>query len=269
MQRSFYSKKGGVKKILPILVPSLLVLAAGCQSVNYNRDLLMGILWQQQSGEYPALCYQAFNAGKEYLRSLPAGGQRAVVLDIDETVLDNSKYAAWMVRSGEPWSAEAWEAWCLAAAAPAVPGSLDFANFLSLRGITVYYVSNRPASVTDSTVDNLKALGFPYADRDHVLLQETTSDKAPRLETIRSLGYEIVLLAGDSLEDLDSGTRRWSDAERRAWTDTQIEQFGFYWLVLPNAVYGTFESAIRDGYYGLSPQGKAQARLDAIEAWEP
>jgi 5'-nucleotidase (lipoprotein e(P4) family) len=269
MQRFCFSWRSGGKALTVLLaVPAFLVFA-GCQSVNYNRDLLMGILWQQQSGEYSALCWQAFNAGKAYIRGLPAGGPRAVVLDIDETVLDNSRYAAWMVRSGEPWSAEAWERWCKAAAAPAVPGSLDFANFLDSRGIAVYYVSNRPASVTDHTVDNLKALGFPSAVRDHVLLQESTSDKAPRLEQIRALGYELVLLAGDSLEDLDSGTRRWSDAERRAWVDTRVEQFGRYWLVLPNAVYGAFESAIRDGYYGLSPEEKARSRLAVIEAWEP
>jgi 5'-nucleotidase (lipoprotein e(P4) family) len=209
MQRFCFSWRSGRKALTVLLaVPALFVFAAGCQSVNYNRDLLMGILWQQQSGEYSALCCQAFNAGKAYIQGLPAGGPRAVVLDIDETVLDNSKYAAWMVRSGEPWSAEAWEQWCRAANAPAVPGSLDFANFLDSMGIAVYYVSNRPASVTDHTVDNLKALDFPAAGRNHVLLQKSSSDKAPRLEQIRSLDYELVFLAGDSLEGLDSGTRR-------------------------------------------------------------
>lgn len=259
------------KKYSVLVIAGLLVLSflTGCASANYNRDLVMGIVWQQQSGEYPALCYQAFNSGKEYVMTLSGQGRTAAVLDIDETVLDNSKYAAWMVVSGKPWSAEAWEQWCNAASAPAVPGSLDFANFLSARGIEVYYVSNRPASTTGSTISNLKDLGFPNADKDHVMLQEDTSDKAPRLGAIRSQGYEIVLLAGDSLEDFESFTRRWPDTERRTWVDSQIEKFGVYWLVLPNSVYGTFESAIRDGYYGLSAKEKAQARLDAIEAWKP
>jgi 5'-nucleotidase (lipoprotein e(P4) family) len=241
----------------------------GCASANYNRDLLMGIVWQQESGEYPALCYQAFNSGKEFVRTLSTAGKTAAVLDIDETVLDNSKYAAWMVRSGKPWSAAAWEQWCNDASAPAIPGALDFANFLTAAGIEVYYVSNRPASTTGSTINNLQALGFPKADRDHVMLQEDTSDKAPRLGKIRSQGYEIVLLAGDSLEDFESFTRSWPNAERRTWVDSQVEKFGVYWLVLPNSVYGTFEAAIKSGYRGLSLKEQAQARLDAIEAWEP
>jgi 5'-nucleotidase (lipoprotein e(P4) family) len=138
----------------------------------------MGIVWQQQSGEYPALCYQAFNSGKEFVKMLPGSGKTAAVLDIDETVLDNSRYSAWMVRSGNPWSAQAWEQWCNAASAPAVLGALDFANFLVDQGIEVIYVSNRPASTTGSTVSNLENLVFPNADREHVMLQEDTSDKA-------------------------------------------------------------------------------------------
>ena len=237
--------------------------------LNYNHDLLMGILWQQNSGEYSALCYQAFNAGKTYIVSLPTLENKAVVFDIDETVLDNSKYAAWMATTGKPWSNDTWEAWCNAGEATAVPGSLDFAYYLTERGIKIFYVSNRPYSTTESTVANLKNLGFPFADSDHVFLQEDTSDKGPRLERIGALGYEIILFAGDSLEDFDSTTRKWANQERRKWADSEIESFGSYRIVLPNAVYGTFESAIVPNYYGLSLQEKARARLGKITSWEP
>jgi 5'-nucleotidase (lipoprotein e(P4) family) len=229
----------------------------------------MGILWQQNSGEYSALCYQAFNVGKTYIASLPSRENKAVVFDIDETVLDNSKYAAWMVLSGEPWGSDTWAAWCNAEDADAVPGSLGFARYLAEQNIEIFYVSNRPASTTDSTIANLLNLGFPFADKDHVFLQEDTSDKNPRLQRIRSLGYEIVLLAGDSLEDFDSTTRRWTNAERRNWADAETESFGVYRIMLPNAVYGTFESAIVPNYYGLSLQEKARARQEKINAWTP
>ncbi|MDR1318491.1 MAG: 5'-nucleotidase, lipoprotein e(P4) family [Treponema sp.] len=237
--------------------------------LNYNHDLLMGLLWQQNSGEYSALCYQAFNAGERYVASLPSWENKAIVFDIDETVLDNSKYAAWMVVTGNPWGNDTWTAWCNAREADAVPGSLDFARYLMERGIEIFYVSNRPASTTESTVKNLQNLGFPLADREHVFLQEDTSDKNPRLERIRALGYDIALFAGDSLEDFDSATRRWTNQERRNWADSEIESFGVYRIVLPNAVYGTFESAIVPNYYGLSPGEKARARLEKIKAWNP
>jgi 5'-nucleotidase (lipoprotein e(P4) family) len=229
----------------------------------------MGILWQQNSGEYSALCYQAFNAGKTYIASLPSLENKALVFDIDETVLDNSKYAAWMVATGNPWGNDTWEAWCKAGKACAVPGSLDFADYVAERGINIFYVSNRPHSTTESTIANLKNIGFHSADADHVFLQENTSDKWPRLEKIRALGYEIILFAGDSLEDFDSATRKWTNQERRNWTNSGIESFGRYRIVLPNAVYGTFESAIVPNYYGLSLQEKARARLGSISAWNP
>ena len=108
---------------------------AGKNGLNYNNDLIMGILWQQNSGEYAALCYQAFNAGKSYLLSLEKGGKKAVVFDIDETMLDNSKYAAWMVKTGSSWGFDTWEEWCNSKEAEAVPGALDFASFAEKKRI--------------------------------------------------------------------------------------------------------------------------------------
>jgi 5'-nucleotidase (lipoprotein e(P4) family) len=237
--------------------------------LNYNHDLLMAILWQQNSGEYSALCYQAFNAGKAYITSLPSLENKAVVFDIDETVLDNSEYAAWMVVTGNPWGNDTWEAWCNAGDAYPVPGSVDFAAYLAERGVEMFYVSNRPDSTVESTIANLKKFGFPQSDSSHVFLQKDTSDKNPRLERIRALGYEIVLFAGDNLDDFDSAARKLSNQERRNRADSEAGSFGTYRIVLPNAAYGTFESAIVQNYYGLSMDEKARSRLKSISAWEP
>jgi 5'-nucleotidase (lipoprotein e(P4) family) len=236
---------------------------------NYNRDLVMGILWQQQSGEYAALCYQAFNAGKQYINALNhTDEKRAVVMDIDETILDNSKYAAWMVVSGEPWGNDSWESWCNAIDAYPIPGSLDFTLFLQKNNIEVFYVSNRPVSVTDSTITNMQNIGFPFADAEHVLLMENTSDKTPRIERVKQ-GFTVVLYAGDNLDDFDSSIRKQTNPERTDWADAHAGQFGAHWIVLPNAVYGTFESAITPNYYGLSPEERVSARFEALKSWEP
>lgn len=259
-----------MKKIGFMLCAILCAALAGCASnasVNYNRDLVMAIVWQQNSGEYAALCYRAFNAGKAHINSLPAGGKWAAVLDIDETVLDNSKYAAWMASSGSPWANETWEAWCNAAAAPAVPGALDFTRFLRDKNVEIFYITNRPAGAKAATIANMQNLGFPFADEAHVLPQETTSDKTPRIESVKKQGFEVALFAGDNLDDFDSSIRRWGNKERLEWTEKQTSQFGAYWIVLPNAVYGTFESALAPNYYGLSPEEKAAARLGAIDSW--
>jgi 5'-nucleotidase (lipoprotein e(P4) family) len=248
-------------------------LMVGCVSakLSYNRDLVMAVAWQQNSGEYAALCHQAFNAGRVHVESLtPSSGEkRAVVFDIDETVLDNSPYAAWQVVTGSPWGTETWEAWCNAAQADAVPGALEFTRFLTSRGIDVFYVSNRPGSVLKTTADNLERLGFPNADADHVFLQQTTSDKQPRLDKITVEGYAIVMLVGDNLDDFDSILRKENNAERLGWVADKSDAFGVSRIVLPNPVYGTFESALAPNYYGLTPGEKASARLEAIRPWQP
>jgi 5'-nucleotidase (lipoprotein e(P4) family) len=242
----------------------------GCASgrPNYNTDLVMGILWQQYSGEYRALCYQAFNGGKNYIRSLGRVEKGAVILDIDETVLDNSGYAAWMARSGRPWSGESWAAWCGAGEAGEVPGALDFVVFITGMGFEPFYISNRPSSVLEETLRNLAALGFPCADRDHVLLMENGSDKRPRIEAVNALGYETVLYAGDSLEDLEPAVRKWSNGERSGWVEGESGSFGIRRIVLPNPVYGTFESALAENYYALSPAERAAARMKLLKAWD-
>ncbi|MCP5515283.1 MAG: 5'-nucleotidase, lipoprotein e(P4) family [Spirochaetales bacterium] len=256
--------------IVILLTPLITVSGeeAGNNGLNYNNDLLMGILWQQNSGEYAALCHQAFNAGKSYLQSLDKGGKKAVVFDIDETMLDNSKYAAWMVKTGNGWGFDTWEEWCNSKEAGAVPGALDFALFAEKNGFEVFYVSNRPSSVLKSTMENLASLSFPNADSDHLLLMEKTSDKKPRLEKIREKGFEIVLLAGDNLDDFDSSIRKMNNEDRKNFSNNNIDEFGANWIVLPNSVYGTFEAAIRGDYYSLTAREKSAARLEMIKTWE-
>jgi 5'-nucleotidase (lipoprotein e(P4) family) len=236
---------------------------------HYNRDTLIAILWQQASGEYAALCYQAFNAGKSYLLSLPAGGKKAIVFDIDETLLDNSPYAAWLAVTGKPWSNDTWQAWCGAADAEALPGAREFALFAAERGFEIFYVSNRPHSVSAGTVANLAKLGFPRADTDHVFLMRGTSDKTPRLEDIQSRGYEIVLAAGDNLDDFLGDLRKRDNEKRKAWVKENAGSFGAYRIVLPNAVYGTFESALRPDYNKSGAREKAAVRLEKLRAWNP
>src|SRR5258705_6529649 len=72
-----------------------------------------GVLYTQKAAEYRALAYQAFNVAraqldadfdKKSLKKLPKATRkmpRAIVVDIDETVLDNSPSNAKQIRSEE------------------------------------------------------------------------------------------------------------------------------------------------------------------------
>ncbi|MDR2521257.1 MAG: 5'-nucleotidase, lipoprotein e(P4) family [Spirochaetaceae bacterium] len=269
-------KTGAFFALYALLAAAVLALAgcpakpaaAAADADAELRDTAMAIVWQQQSGEYAALCYQAFNAGRAAVQAAAAGGQYAAVLDIDETVLDNSPYAAYLVHENTPWSAESWEAWCTAAAAEAVPGALDFCRFLAENGIEIFYISNRPISVLSATTENLRALGFPGVRADRVLLQTGTSDKTPRVDSVREQGYTVVLCAGDNLDDFDGSIRKDTNAVRKQWAAENAARFGVYYLVLPNAAYGTFEGALAGGYYGKSPGERAAVRIGLLKSWK-
>ena len=268
-QRAFAAVVCAAALICAACTPKAGISDAAARREAGERDTAMAILWQQQSGEYAALCYQAFNAGKAFIRSAMVGGNAAAVFDIDETVLDNSPYAAYLVKENAPWNEKSWAAWCEAAEAAAVPGALDFCRFLAERGIALFYISNRPEAALESTVANLRALGFPDARAERVFLQSGTSDKTPRLNTVREAGYTVILFAGDNLDDFDGAIRKSGNAERKAWVQENAESFGVFRLVLPNAVYGTFEAALVEGYYGKPPAERAAARLELLQSWRP
>ena len=84
-----------------------------------------------------------------------------MVLDVDETVLDNSPYQARLVRDGAEFDEATWAAWVAEASARPVPGVLDFAREASERGVTLLYVSNRTEEQQAATLRNLRSAGLP------------------------------------------------------------------------------------------------------------
>ena len=63
---------------------------------DLNEQLVMATLWMQTSAEFRALCYQAFNLARinldSFLDSHKSAKPVAVIVDADETVIDNSAY---------------------------------------------------------------------------------------------------------------------------------------------------------------------------------
>ena len=106
---------------------------------------VMALNWMQQSGEYRALAYQAFNAAKMAfdLAKVTDGKKKAVIVDLDETMIDNSAEGATRVFTKKGYSKEGWAAWCSEERAKAIPGANDFANHVTAQGGKIFYVSNR------------------------------------------------------------------------------------------------------------------------------
>ncbi len=242
-----------------------------------NEYQVSAILFMQKAAEYRALTYQAFNIAKmqlnedfdkKNLKKLPKAGRkmpRAVVVDIDETVLDNSPAQAYNVKNRLPFDLKNWYAWGEMRSAKAIPGAVDFLNYANQKGVKVFYVSNRDEVQKQATIDNLKSAGFPGAEGETVLLRQKESSKQARRELI-SDKYRIVLLIGDNLDDLSQAFEKKSVADRFAEVDKTRELFGRKFIVLPNAMYGTWESAIYQ-YGRLNEIEKAQNRLNSLESY--
>lgn len=261
------------------LVPTYFVTTLRAQQaapeIAVAEYQLGAVLYMQKAAEYRALAYQAFNLAKMSLdadfdkknfKKLPKAERkraRAVVVDVDETVLDNSPAQAAQIKNNLPFVQSNWTNWVNMRKAKAIPGALDFLNYAESKNVRVFYVTNRNEAEKAATIDNLKALGFPDVTDETVIVRTTESGKEARRQAILQK-YRIVILIGDNLNDLSNVFERKSVADRLAEVDKMREMFGGKFIVLPNAMYGDWESAIYE-YQRLTEAEKAAKRAAALE----
>jgi 5'-nucleotidase (lipoprotein e(P4) family) len=240
-----------------------------------NEYQVGAVLYMQKAAEYRALAYQAFNIArwqfdadldKKNLKRLPKDERnqpRAVVVDIDETVLDNSPSQAYSIKNRLSFNIKDWYAWGEMRKAKPVPGAVDFLNYAVSKGAKVFFVSNRDELQKQATIDNLKSAGFNDVSMENVMLRTTESGKEPRRQVIASK-YRIVLLMGDNLDDFSNVFERKSIIERFSEVEKNRNLWGKRFIVLPNAMYGTWENAIYN-YERLNETQKAERRAQALE----
>lgn len=219
---------------------------------------LWSSLFMQTAAEYNALCYQAYNFAKirvdEALKS-KSDKPLAVITDIDETVLDNSPYAVHQALSGKDYDAASWNEWTSKAEANPLPGSLDFFNYASAKGVIVFYITNRKEKERNATLSNLKKYNYPFADDTHLILRQSLSSKESRRQAVAEK-YNIIMLIGDNLSDFSTLWDNKSTPERNKNVEQAQTDFGKKFIVLPNPNYGGWEDAIYDNKYNLSPAQK-------------
>jgi 5'-nucleotidase (lipoprotein e(P4) family) len=228
-----------------------------------QEHLMMAALWQQNAGEYRALCYQAYNMAMmklDYTLSVSRYSKApCVVLDIDETVLDNSPYTAWQIETGNAYSDSTWMIWTSKAIADTVPGALGFTKFARSKGVEVFYLSNRKTAELMPTLKNLQRYGFPFADEKHMLLKTETSNKEPRREQISETNT-IVMLVGDNLNDFNEVFEKQGTTERNQIVDKNQRNWGSNYVIVPNPMYGSWYSALLEYQRGLSPAAEDSIR---------
>ena len=237
-----------------------------------NRELVMASLWVEVSGEYKALAYQAFNLAKVSLEQFkdqnPSIDKFAVVVDVDETVLNNVNYEAWLIKEGVLHSSARQKMWADEAIAPAIPGSVEFLNFAASLGAEVFYVTNRREDTRAGTLENLKKEGFPFTDDQHLLMKSETSNKQIRRDLI-SANYHIALLIGDNLRDFSDDFNTETLAETEVIVNANKSKFGTQFILLPNPQYGDWEGKIYQGNWRLSPGEKSELRHKNLRPWQP
>lgn len=245
---------------------------ANYSSKDLNEQLVMSTLWMQASAEYKALSYQAFNLAKmqfdRYLSEHTGSKKVAVVVDADETVIDNSGYQAWLIDKNFGYSSKTWGEWMDAAEAKAMPGATDFLNYVVSKGGEVFYITNRKISGLEGTRKNLKALGFPNVDDAHLMLKDTTSNKKPRRDKVAE-NYDITLLIGDNLNDFSSDFKSENLAESDAAVERNKALFGTKFIMLPNPGYGDWEGKVYDGNWGATAAEKNKMRKSKLRVWQP
>jgi len=213
----------------------------GCASTtappcNPGVPLVNPTLWMQSAAEYRASATQTYAAARRALdaaleesSSLPP----AIILDLDETALDNSRFAARMIAKGAPFSfGSEWSAWVSESASGAIPGAQEFLVYAQSRGVTPFYITNRTSDMEAATRANLEKLGFPLAENS-LLLREVngTTDKSARRNDVASR-YRVLLLLGDDINDF----------KPRATLDETTAPWGTRWFILPNAIYGSWRT---------------------------
>ena len=250
------------------------------------HDLLNAVLWMQRSVEYKAHALTAFALARLRLdqaladpawtaapkeqtgayQSLPP----AVLLDVDETILDNSGYQAWMVLKDTTFDPKTWNAYVNTVTSLPIPGAVEFARYADAKGVKVFYVSNRTAEEEEPTRKNLERFGFPMGGSvDTMLMARKQPDWGSAKGTRRAhvaKSYRVLLNVGDNFADFVDEFRG-TEAERVKVLEEHKDRWGREWIMLANPAYGSFESAPFGHDFKLSGAEKRKAKRAVLDAW--
>jgi len=261
-------KKIIILAIIPLFI-SCTVQNRKTSVAEENQDqLLLPVLWFQKSAEMKALYYQGYNIAQKSLAEKiiqhTSEKPRAVVMDIDETILDNSPSEVYLIENNVPFSNVTWNKWVNTSSARACPGALEFTKYAESVNVEVFYVTNRnmPEEFLP-TMKNLRDIGFPFADDIHLVLQKDAGSKETRRKTIGE-GYDILLFIGDNLADFDAVfDNRGQDLGFEAVVLNK-EKFGEDFIILPNPMYGPWINAAIKGSEGKSTKDKILKTLEGF-----
>ncbi|MFS8063049.1 MAG: 5'-nucleotidase, lipoprotein e(P4) family [Luteimonas sp.] len=285
-------------RILPVVSVLATLLLSACASMPAARpasvaaqappadDSLNATVWFQTSVERELVFREIYRAARTRLdaalvdkswdalpkedrdndpRALPP----AIIVDVDETVLDNSPNQVRQIRDGRGFNDADWGRWVNQRAAKALPGAAEFLRDATAKGVIVFYISNRDADQAAATFDNLRTAGFPINDSKQFLgagmvvagCEQQGNAKSCRRRLV-GRGYRVLMQFGDQVGDFVRIADNSHDG-RRVAIAPYLEWIGERWWTLPNPLYGSWESAVSGKSQDPSARRAAkQAALD-------
>ena len=192
------------------------------------------IRWVTNSSEYKILCEQTYeNAWHNLAETLKAAdSQSVIIMDLDETVLDNSKYQIDLTEKGESYNPESWSVWVNQKEAELVPGAKKFIDFVRTTNVRIVFLSNRMAKNELPTIENMEALNI-YEKDDIFMLRIDKPDKKHirRAEVLQGTGRMKEIGAMKVLAYFGDARHDFPDPD-----DYYI--FGQNMFMCPNPMYG-------------------------------
>ena len=252
---------------------------------SYQSQSLLAVLFKRTSAEFKANTFQVYSSAQKNIdkaledkswtailnqsddyHSLPP----AIILDIDETVLDNSEHQVRSIKNGTSYPI-GWKEWVSEESASALPGVKDYLSYADAKGIKIFYVTNRTHDLEEYTRNNIKALGLPFDSDVDVLLMKNekgwTSDKTSRRNLIKK-DFRVIQIFGDQLDDFipleETAT---SVKSRKDLIDKYANMWGEKWFMIINPMYGEWEEAIYEHCWDCFPEqnDRIQQRMKALD----
>jgi acid phosphatase len=260
-----------------------------------QNDLLNATLWMQQSVEYKANVLGAYALARIRLdqaladknwTALPglqpknyADLPPAIILDCDETVLDNNLYEAHLVKDKAGFTPQEWTAYVNEQVTGAIPGAVEFTQYAASKGIKVFFITNRTKEEEPATAKNMEKLGFPLGNLgsptggnvDTLLTKGEQPDwksaKGSR-DKVVAVNYRVLLMLGDNFADFTDDFKG-SPEDRLKVFNANLAHWGKDWIALPNPEYGSFESAPFKSDYKLSDDEQRKLKIESLVGWQP
>jgi 5'-nucleotidase (lipoprotein e(P4) family) len=234
-----------------------------------SDDRLDAILWQTTSTEYRVLAQSIYGAAQSHLEraladrqwtALPAQRENfqhlppAVIMDIDETVIDTSRFQSLLIKNRARFTRALWRDWLNQNEVAPVPGAVAFISFAHSHGVTIFFVTNRDRATEPVTRNHLASIGIKLPDHIDTVLSQSErpdwqTDKGSRRDFIAQ-SYRVLMLFGDDLGDFISEYR--TSAQVRMSEAMKHNEWGTKWVMLPNPMYGSWESSLYDFKSDLS-----------------